>query len=537
MGFFRLCIHCSFLVCTCIVYMHLHFTWMHILITKSCDSYVLFSISPCSTSVVAIPAEVIRQTTNPATKWHCYSTPESITDLLSSLNPRGIREVALKKAIETHRRKVENKIQKCPFRPDTSPRNVPEGLIKNVDQYFELYLREQILETEDKIVVGNLGYLKISENRVDWREAIENSGAAALLASQEPSKTDSTDENTPIPLTNEITTTDLSSSVVELSTALLQIYNGIEKKVLMPPLGIAVDVKKQTGKNTKEIKEGHLCSNQWKQSLSKSTSFSQIFVHLATLERAVMWSKSLLNVRCRICRRKCGDEFLLLCDGCDHGYHTYCLKPSLKEIPDGDWYCHYCNPVTPVKSRRGRKVVVIEVESSDSEVELDEEPVVEVESEFESFEESEEDEELDVQMVTRSRVTTELPVQSKKKRGRKPKNQKPQAKKAPPSKKTVSNKLKRQISNSTTDSVEKSSRARKKLKLDSTPSKSELLTSAIIDLKCCRGTKVHNNASRREQTSLEMQLCVALWEEVRQQAESSYFEAPVNKKEVSVMIS
>ena len=70
-----------------------------------------------------------------------------------------------------------------------------------------------------------------------------------------------------------------------------------------------------------------------------------------------------MNVRCRICRRKGGDEFMLLCDGCDHGYHTYCLKPPLQQVPEGDWFCRDCSPVTPVKPRRrNHRVTFQEVE-------------------------------------------------------------------------------------------------------------------------------------------------------------------------------
>ena len=495
---------------------------------------------PRNTTVGATPTEMTNQATDTAPKWYYYATLEGIENLLASLNPRGTREVALKKAIETHRRHLERTLRKCPFYPDGSPRNPREGLIKNADQYLELYLREQILDIEDKILMGNLGHLKVSDNRIEWRAAIENSGAAAILAnSQETSETPHpTTEEGGAPIPSGSTAHNISFSASQLSTALLQIHDGIEKKVLMPPLGTAVDTKKQSRKTKKEdtIKESDLCIEQWKDSLGQSTSFSQIFVHLATLERAVMWSKSLLNVRCRICRRKCGDEFLLLCDGCDHGYHTYCLKPPLKQIPDGDWYCYYCNPVTPVKSRRGRRVVLIEVESSDSEVELDEEPVMDMESEAEISEESEEDDEEDVKMVTRSRVTNEVPVPEKKKRGRPSKKkiiEKRQVTKTQRVKKTPkqpSNKLKRQCNNLT--AVVENSRARKKLKLDSTPSKSESLIASIIELKCSRGTKSHTNASRREQKSLEMQLCEAIWQEIRQKGESSYFEAPVNKKEV-----
>jgi len=296
----------------------------------------------------------------------------------------------------------------------------------------------------------------------------------------------------------------------------------------MPPLGTAVDIKKKTAKSKKEevVKEGALCPEQWKQSLANVTSFSQIFVHLATLERAVMWSRSLLNVRCRLCRRKCGDEFLLLCDGCDNGYHTYCLKPPLKKIPEGNWYCNYCAPVTPVKQRRGKKVVVIE-ESSESESD-EEEAVIESELEEESSELDDEEEEEVGQRMTRSRVANVLssraarkrPIQSRHpvKRGRKPKitlPKKQKAAKAPlePRKKVV---------------------ARKKLKLNAKPSlsKAETLMALIVELKCSRGNKAHSSASRREQKSLEMQLCEALWEEIIDQEDSSYFEAPVKKKEV-----
>lgn len=33
---------------------------------------------------------------------------------------------------------------------------------------------------------------------------------------------------------------------------------------------------------------------------------------------------------------------MLLCDGCDDSYHTFCLMPPLSEIPKGDWRCPKC---------------------------------------------------------------------------------------------------------------------------------------------------------------------------------------------------
>ena len=39
----------------------------------------------------------------------------------------------------------------------------------------------------------------------------------------------------------------------------------------------------------------------------------------------------------------CGEDDdhanLLLCEGCNDEYHTYCLDPPLRSVPAGDWFC------------------------------------------------------------------------------------------------------------------------------------------------------------------------------------------------------
>ena len=45
---------------------------------------------------------------------------------------------------------------------------------------------------------------------------------------------------------------------------------------------------------------------------------------------------------CHICARGDAEESMLLCDGCDDSYHTFCLLPPLSEIPKGDWRCPCC---------------------------------------------------------------------------------------------------------------------------------------------------------------------------------------------------
>ncbi|VDK36666.1 unnamed protein product [Taenia asiatica] len=48
------------------------------------------------------------------------------------------------------------------------------------------------------------------------------------------------------------------------------------------------------------------------------------------------------TTECEICHSPEDEAYLLLCDGCDKGYHTYCLPNPLSEIPEGDWFCPNC---------------------------------------------------------------------------------------------------------------------------------------------------------------------------------------------------
>ena len=42
------------------------------------------------------------------------------------------------------------------------------------------------------------------------------------------------------------------------------------------------------------------------------------------------------------CGRGNNEDKLLLCDGCDDSYHTFCLLPPLPDVPKGDWRCPKC---------------------------------------------------------------------------------------------------------------------------------------------------------------------------------------------------
>ncbi|KAK9709113.1 hypothetical protein K7432_018632 [Basidiobolus ranarum] len=47
-------------------------------------------------------------------------------------------------------------------------------------------------------------------------------------------------------------------------------------------------------------------------------------------------------VVCEICNNGDDEGAMLLCDGCNRGFHIYCLRPPLKSIPTTDWFCPRC---------------------------------------------------------------------------------------------------------------------------------------------------------------------------------------------------
>ncbi|XP_061726231.1 uncharacterized protein LOC133531852 [Cydia pomonella] len=92
----------------------------------------------------------------------------------------------------------------------------------------------------------------------------------------------------------------------------------------------------------------------WREAVARCNTSAQLAMLAAALEAATAWDKSVMKAYCQFCLLGDNEEQLLLCDGCDKGYHTYCFKPSMDKIPEGDWYCWVC-----VNKARGERVCIV----------------------------------------------------------------------------------------------------------------------------------------------------------------------------------
>lgn len=45
---------------------------------------------------------------------------------------------------------------------------------------------------------------------------------------------------------------------------------------------------------------------------------------------------------CELCQGGHHEDQIILCDGCDKGFHMFCLNPPLEKVPAGEWLCPMC---------------------------------------------------------------------------------------------------------------------------------------------------------------------------------------------------
>uniref|UniRef100_A0A8C6STP3 Bromodomain adjacent to zinc finger domain, 2Ba n=1 Tax=Neogobius melanostomus TaxID=47308 RepID=A0A8C6STP3_9GOBI len=110
------------------------------------------------------------------------------------------------------------------------------------------------------------------------------------------------------------------------------------------PLDIAVTRLAELERNIERSGEEEVAHGMkvWRKALTEVRSAAQLAMCIQQLQKSIAWERSIMKVYCQICKKGDNEDLLLLCDGCDKGCHTYCHKPKITSIPEGDWYCPAC---------------------------------------------------------------------------------------------------------------------------------------------------------------------------------------------------
>uniref|UniRef100_H0ZNX0 Bromodomain adjacent to zinc finger domain protein 1A n=1 Tax=Taeniopygia guttata TaxID=59729 RepID=H0ZNX0_TAEGU len=399
--------------------------------------------------VIEVPRPVYKPN-----RWCFYSSREQLDQLLEALNSRGHRESALKETLLQEKSRIYEQLSSFPVekfhipeKPQSDVRppigrgrmqNVHDGSHLSAEKQLELRLRDFLLDIEDRIYQGTLGAIKVTDRQA-WRAALEhgryeflndeNKENGIIKTVNEESEEMETDDHdkfivkdrlvglkteAPSAASTSTSTPQPVSNVVHyLASALLQIEQGIERRFLKAPLDAS-----DGGRSYKTVLD------RWRESLLSSTSLSQVFLHLSTLDRSVIWSKSILNARCKVCRKKGDAESMVLCDGCDRGYHTYCIRPKLKAIPEGDWFCPECRPKQRSRRLSSRQRPSVESDEETAEQlegeeeanydELGQSEEEHYEEEQDEEDESQEEEEISLSKQGRSQVKFPLKMRAAK---------------------------------------------------------------------------------------------------------------------------
>uniref|UniRef100_A0A9L0SME2 Bromodomain adjacent to zinc finger domain protein 2B n=1 Tax=Equus caballus TaxID=9796 RepID=A0A9L0SME2_HORSE len=296
--------------------------------------------------------------------WWRIIDPEDLKALLKVLHLRGIREKALQKQIQKHldyitQACIKNKDVAIIELNENEENQVTRDIVENwsVEEQamdMDLSVLQQVEDLERRVASASLqvkGWMcpEPASEREDL-VYFEHKSFSKLCKEHDGEFTGE-EESSARALERK------SDNPLDIAvTRLADLERNIERRYLKSPLSTTIQIKlDNVGTVTVPAPAPSISGDGdgieediapglrlWRRALSEARSAAQVALCIQQLQKSIAWEKSIMKVYCQICRKGDNEELLLLCDGCDKGCHTYCHRPKITTIPDGDWFCPAC---------------------------------------------------------------------------------------------------------------------------------------------------------------------------------------------------
>ncbi|XP_073503203.1 bromodomain adjacent to zinc finger domain protein 2B isoform X10 [Phyllobates terribilis] len=295
--------------------------------------------------------------------WWRITDPEDLKSLLKVFNIRGIREKSLQKQIQKH---LDYITQACLKNKDSIidmrgqehgevTRDVVENwCMEDHEMEVDIAILQQVEDLERRVASASLqvkGWM-CPELDSEREDLVYHEHKPLAKWHKEHDGDHTGDEGR-----NSCAIERKSDNPLDIAvTRLTDLERNIERRYLKSPLSTTIQIKlDNVGTVTVPAPAPSISGDGdgteddiapglkiWRKALSEARSAAQVSLCIQQLQKSIAWEKSIMKVYCQICRKGDNEELLLLCDGCDKGCHTYCHRPKITAIPEGDWFCPAC---------------------------------------------------------------------------------------------------------------------------------------------------------------------------------------------------
>lgn len=228
-----------------------------------------------------------------STSWKRFISADEVVELIGTLCEKGIRESLLRLELEAVLPKLREEMELVVLQEAGSTATVAPPTATELDSFLVAGFKQELQETEMSVRQGSLGGV---EDYAAWKHCIED-----------------------------------AAHMGDMKQALVAVFLGVHDRFWSMPL------KSAAGRA------------EFLAAVEDARTQGRLNVLQSFLDASVCWSKSAKDDKCRVCRKNSDESAMLLCDSCNHAFHTFCLRPPLIEVPDGEWFCPHCKPVSRAK--------------------------------------------------------------------------------------------------------------------------------------------------------------------------------------------